>query len=126
MGKCLVAYSHDNVIDKLLKLNERIAVDKVDEVQKKDLHWCQRLISDVKDSGLVPDKQEFIMANLMWKKYNGGVPIDEKTIWLLIDTLIEEGSKIGAIKMYRRFINSSLRESKDIVDAREMKNKGMI
>ena len=66
-----MSYSHDNVIDKLLKLNERIAVDKVDDVQKKDLHWCQRLISDVKDSGLVPDKQEFIMANLMWKKYGG-------------------------------------------------------
>ena len=63
-----MAYSHDNVIDKLLKLNERIAVDKVDDVQQKDLHWCQILISDVKDSGLVPDKQEFIMANLMWKK----------------------------------------------------------
>jgi len=74
-----VSYSHDNVIDKLLKLNERIATavniaprgDKVDDVQQKDLHWCQRLISDVKDSGLVPDKQEFIMANLMWKKYGG-------------------------------------------------------
>ena len=118
-----MAYSHDNVIDKLLKLNERIAVDKVDEVQKKDLIWCQRLITDVKDSGLVPDKIEFTMANLMWKKYNGGVPIDEKTIWVLIDALLEEESKIGAIKMYRRFINSSLKEAKDIVDAREQKIK---
>ena len=118
-----MSYSHDNVIDKLLKLNERIAVDKVDEDQKKDLIWCQRLITDVKDSGLVPDKTEFTMANLMWKKYNGGVSVDEKTIWLLIDTLLEEGSKIGAIKMYRRFINSSLREAKDIVDAREQKIK---
>ena len=123
MGKCLVSYSHDNVIDKLLKLNERIAVDKVDDVQKKDLHWCQRLISDVKDSGLVPDKQEFIMANLMWKKYNGGVSIDEKTIWVLIDTLLEQGTKIGAIKMYRRFINSCLREAKEVIDAREQKIK---
>ena len=117
-----MSYSHDNVIDKLLKLNERIAVDLTHDIEK-DLHWCQRLISDVKDSGLVPDKQEFIMANLMWKKYNGGVSVDEKTIWLLIDTLIEEGSKIGAIKMYRRFINSSLKEAKDIVDAREQKIK---
>ena len=45
---------------------------------------------------------------------------------LLIDTLLEQGTKIGAIKMYRRFINSSLREAKEVVDAREMKNKGMI
>ena len=113
-------YNHDNIIDKLLKLNERIAVDKVDEDQKKDFIWCQRLITDVKDSGLVPDKIEFTMANLMWKKYNGGVSVDEKTIWLLIDTLLEEGSKIGAIKMYRRFINSSLREAKEVVDARQI------
>ena len=115
-----MSYSHDNVIDKLLKLNERIAVDKVSEGQKTDLIWCQRLITDVKDSGLVPDKIEFTMANLMWKKYNGGVSVDEKTIWLLIDTLLEEGSKIGAIKMYRRFINSSLREAKEVVDARQI------
>ena len=116
-------YSHDNVIDKLIKLNERIAVDKVEIGKKMDLIWCQRLITDVKDSGLVPDKTEFTMANLMWKKYNGGVSVDEKTIWILIDTLLEEGTKIGAIKMYRRFINSSLREAKDIVDAREQKIK---
>ena len=115
-----MSYSHDNVIDKLLKLNERIAVDKVEIGKEKDLIWCQRLITDVKDSGLVPDKTEFTMANLMWKKYNGGVSVDEKTIWLLIDTLLEQGSKIGAIKMYRRFINSSLREAKDVVDARQI------
>ena len=124
MGSSLVAYSHDNVIDKLLKLNERVAVDRVSEGKEKDLIWCQRLISDVKDSGLVPNKTEFTMANLMWKKYNGGVSVDEKTIWLLIDTLLEQGSKIGAIKMYRRFItNASLRESKEVVDAREQKIK---
>ena len=82
--------------------------------------WCQRLITDVKDNGLVPNKVEFTMANLMWKKYNGGVSVDEKTIWLLIDTLLEQGSKIGAIKMYRRFINSSLREAKEVVDARQI------
>ena len=115
-----MSYSHDNVIDKLLKLNERIAVDRVSEGQKTDLIWCQRLITDVKDSGLVPNKVEFTMANLMWKKYSGGVSVNEKTIWLLIDTLIEEGSKIGAIKMYRRFINSSLREAKEVVDARQI------
>ena len=115
-----MSYNHDMVIDKLLKLNERIAVDKVSEGQKTDLIWCQRLITDVKDSGLVPNKVEFTMANLMWKKYSGGVSVDEKTIWLLIDTLIEDGSKIGAIKMYRRFINSSLREAKEVVDARQI------
>ena len=120
-----MSYSHDNVIDKLLKLNERIAVDKVDEVQKKDLHWCQRLISDVKDSGLVPDKQEFIMANLMWKKYSNGVEPTNEGMWELIDELLtqENPSKIGAIKTYRRFIDSTLKEAKEMVDAREVKIK---
>ena len=125
MGISLVSYSHDNVIDKLLKLNERIAVDKVDDVQQKDLHWCQRLISDVKDSGLVPDKQEFIMANLMWKKYSNGVEPTNEGMWELIDELLtqENPSKIGAIKTYRRFTNSTLRDAKEMVDAREIKIK---
>ena len=116
-----MSYSHDNVIDKLLKLNERIAVDKVDDVQQKDLHWCQRLISDVKDSGLVPDKQEFIMANLLWKKYSGGVSKDDDVMWSLVDVLLtqENPSKIGAIKIYRKFIDSTLRDAKEAVDARE-------
>ena len=128
MGKCLVSYSHDNVIDKLLKLNERVAVDKVSEGQKTDLIWCQRLISDVKDSGLVPDKQEFIMANLMWKKY-GFLPTDRKSteenMWKLIDGMLtqQNPTKIGAIKMYRRFIKCSLKEAKEMVDAREIKIK---
>ena len=123
-----MSYSHDNVIDKLLKLNERIAVNKIDDGRKMDLIWCQRLISDVKDSGLVPDKQEFIMANLMWKKYNNSVEPTNENMWELIDSMLtqENPTKIGAIKMYRRFINSSLREAKEVVDAREMKNKGMI
>ena len=125
MGISLVSYSHDNVIDKLIKLNERIAVDKVDDVQQKDLHWCQRLISDVKDSGLVPDKQEFIMANLMWKKYSNGVEPTNEGMWELIDELLtqENPSKIGAIKTYRRFTNSTLRDAKEMVDAREIKIK---
>ena len=127
-GEKIVAYSHDNVIDKLLKLNERIAVDKVEIGKEKDLIWCQRLITDVKDSGLVPSKEEFIMANLMWKKYDF-LPTDRKSteenMWKLIDSMLtqENPTKIGAIKMYRRFINSSLKEAKDVVDAREQKIK---
>ena len=125
MGCGLVSYSHDNVIDKLLKLNERIAVDKVDEIQKKDLLWCQRLVSDVKDSGLVPSKEEFTMANLMWKKYINSVEPTNENMWELIDALLtqENPSKIGAIKIYRRFVNSTLREAKEMVDAREIKIK---
>ena len=119
-------YSHDNVINKLIKLNERIAVDPFNDVQEKDLIWCQRLLTDVKESGLVPSKEEFIMANLMWKKY-GFLPTDRKSteenMWKLIDSMLtqENPTKIGAIKMYRRFIDSTLKEAKDMVDAREIK-----
>ena len=124
-GTTVMSYNHDNVIDKLIKLNERIAVYLTnDEGKEKDLIWCQRLLTDVKDSGLVPDKQEFIMANLMWKKY-GFLPTERKSteenMWKLIDSMLtqENPSKIGAIKMYRRFIDCTLKEAKEAVDARE-------
>ena len=123
-----MSYSHDNVIDKLLKLNERVAVSNYTDDHEKDLLWCQRLITDVKDSGLVPSKEEFIMANLMWHKY-GVLPTERKSteenMWKLVDSMLtqENPSKIGAIKMYRRFINSTLKEAKEMVDAREIKIK---
>ena len=124
-----MSYNHDTVIDKLIKLNERIAVYLTnDEGKEKDLIWCQRLLTDVKDSGLVPSKEEFIMSNLMWHKY-GVLPTERKSteenMWKLIDSMLtqENPSKIGAIKMYRRFIDSTLKEAKEMVDAREIKIK---
>ena len=124
-----MSYNHDIVVDKLIALNERIAVDiGIDgdvTGRESDLIWCQRLLTDVKDSGLVPDKQEFIMANLMWKKYRNGVEPTNEDMWSLIDGMLtqENPSKIGAIKMYRRFTNSNLRDAKEMVDAREIKIK---
>ena len=124
-----MSYNHDIVVDKLIALNERIAVDiGIDgdvTGRESDLIWVQRLLTDVKDSGLVPDKQEFIMANLMWKKYRNGVEPTNEDMWELIDELLtqENPSKIGAIKTYRRFTNSNLRDAKEMVDAREIKIK---
>ena len=127
-----MSYNHDIVVDKLIALNERIAVDiGIDgdvTGRESDLIWVQRLLTDVKDSGLVPDKQEFIMANLMWKKY-GFLPTERKSMeenmWKLIDSMLtqENPTKIGAIKMYRRFIDCTLKEAKEMVDAREIKIK---
>ena len=124
-----MSYNHDIVVDKLIALNERIAVDiGIDgdvTGRESDLIWCQRLLTDVKESGLVPDKQEFIMANLMWKKYRNGVEPTNEDMWELIDGMLtqENPTKIGAIKMYRRFTNSNLRDAKEMVDAREIKIK---
>ena len=130
MGISLVSYNHDAVIDKITKLTERVNTSDFHENYEddKDLIWCKRLLSDVKESGLVPSKEEFLMANLIWKKYDFK-PTDRKSteenMWKLIDGMLtqERPSKIGAIKMYRRFVNSTLKEAKEMVDAREIKIK---
>ena len=123
-------YNHDVIIDKLTNLTERVNTSDFHDnyTDDKDLIWCKRLLSDVKESGLVPSKEEFIMANLMWHKY-GVLPTERKSteenMWKLIDSMLtqENPSKIGAIKMYRRFIDSTLKEAKEMVDAREIKIK---
>ena len=73
------SYNHDAVIEKITKLNERVAVYLTnDEARDKDLIWCKRLLDDVQNSGLVPSKEEFTMANLMWNKYDFK-PTDRKS-----------------------------------------------
>ena len=123
-----MSYSHDNVIEKFNKLKYRITFATHGTQERSELNdvmWCKRLLDDVQNSGLVPDKQEFNMANLLWRKYNGGVKEDNEDMWSLIDELLtqETPSKIGAIKTYRRFTNSNLRDAKEMVDAREIKIK---
>ena len=121
-----MSYNHDSVIDKITKLTERVNTSDFHDnyTDDKDLIWCKRLLDDVKESGLVPSKEEFIMANLMWKKYDF-LPTERKSteenMWKLIDGMLtqENPTKIGAIKMYRRFVNSTLKEAKEMVDARE-------
>ena len=126
-----MSYNHDAVIEKINKLKYRITFathGTQEPTELKDVVWCKRLLDDVENSGLVPSKEEFIMANLMWKKY-GGLPTDRKSteenMWKLIDSMLtqENPTKIGAIKMYRRFIKCSLKEAKEMVDAREIKIK---
>ena len=127
MGISLVSYNHEAVIEKLTNLTERVNTSDFHEnyTDDKDLHWCKRLLEDVRDSGLVPDKQEFIMANLMWKKYSGSNNVEptNENMWQLIDGMLtqENPTKIGAIKLYRRFIDCTLKEAKEMVDAREIK-----
>ena len=125
-GSKKLMYSHEVVIDKMTKLTERVNTSDFHDnyTDDKDLIWCKRLLDDVENSGLVPSKEEFTMANLMWKKYDFK-PIDRKSMkenmWKLIDGMLiqENPTKIGAIKMYRRFVKSTLKEAKEAVDARE-------
>ena len=124
-----MSYNHEAVIEKLTNLTERVNTSDFHEnyTDDKDLHWCKNLLSDVKDGGLVPNKEEFTMANLMWKKYSLSDSVDENdgNMWKMIDGMLtqENPTKIGAIKLYRRFTGSNLREAKDVVDAREQKLK---
>ena len=123
-----MSYSHDNVIEKINKLKYRITFathGTQEPTELKDVMWCKRLLDDVENSGLVPSKEEFIMANLMWKKYNNSVEPTNENMWELIDGMLtqENPTKIGAIKLYRRFTGSNLRDAKEMVDAREIKIK---
>ena len=116
-------HNHDNIIKKLEKLYWKVhgLPGHNDGKGNTDLVWCRNLLSDVKDGGLVPDKTEFKMANLMWRKHSGGVSKDDDVMWSLIDMLLtqENPSKIHAIKIYRKFVDITLKSAKEAVDARE-------
>ena len=123
-----MSYNHDTVIEKLTKLKYKITFATHGTQEHKELNdvkWVKRMIEDAKDNGLVPNKQEFTMANLYWKKYSNSKSVEptDENMWGLIDGMLtqENPTKIGAIKMYRRFVNSTLREAKEMVDAREIK-----
>ena len=116
-------HNHDNIIKKLEKLYWKVHGLPADNDGKGnvDLVWCRNILEDVRDGGLVPDMTEFKMANLMWKKHSSGVSKDDDVMWSLIDMLLtqERPSKIQAIKMYRKFVDITLRGAKEAIDARD-------
>ena len=116
-------HNHQAIIDKMVQLSELVIFSMSNYKKHPDYIWSDRMLFDVKDGGLVPNKEEFIMANLIWKKYNGGVKRNDEGMWELIDGLLtqENRSKIGAIKILRRFTECNLREAKEAIDAREIK-----
>ena len=116
-----MSYNHDAVIKKMDRLRSLVMFKIADYKSHPDYIWSCRMLDDVKDSGLVPNKIEFTMANLIWKKFKGGVGKDNDTLWSLVDTFLvgDNRSKISAIKMLRRFANMGLREAKEAVDARD-------
>ena len=116
-------HNHQAIIDKMGKLREFVMFKLSNYKNHPDYIWSDRMLFDVKDGGLVPNKEEFIMANLIWKKYNGGVKRNNEGMWELIDNYLtnENRSKISAIKILRRFTECNLKEAKEAVDAREIK-----
>ena len=119
-------------IDKFTKLRFRISFSareshSLGELEViNDMKWVKRKIEDF-EAGNVPDKIDLGTANRLWKQYSAdGLEMDEKTMWELIDETLESGNKIASIKLHRKFTGSGLREAKNVIDAREMKNKGLI
>ena len=115
-------HNHQAIIDKMSKLREMVIFSMVNYKSHPDYIWSCRTLDDVK-GGLVPNKEDFTFANLIWKKYNGGVKRNDEGMWELIDGLLtqENRSKIGAIKILRRFIECNLKDAKEAVDARDIK-----
>ena len=116
-------HNHQEIIDKRSKLREMVIFNMSNYKNHPDYIWSDRMLFDVKDGGLVPNKEEFIMANLIWKKYNGGVKRNIEGMWELIDNYLtnENRSKITAIKILRRFTECNLKDAKEAVDARDIK-----
>ena len=128
----MVMTNQEQLIDKFTKLRFRISFKAreshtVGELEViNDMDWVKRKIEDF-EAGRVPDKIDLGTANRLWKQYSvDGVEMDEKTMWELIDSTLEAGNKIASIKLHRKFTGSGLREAKNVIDAREMKNKGLI
>ena len=114
-------HNHQAIIDKMSKLREFVMFKLSNYKSHPDYIWSCRMLDDVKDSGLVPNKEEFIMANLIWKKYSGGVKRNDEGMWELIEYHIKNSMKISAIKLLRRFTECNLREAKEAIDARQIK-----
>ena len=119
-------------IDKFTKLRFRISFKareshSLGELEViNDMDWVKRKIEDF-EAGNVPDKIDLGTANRLWKQYSlAGLNVDEETMWELIDETLEAGNKIASIKLHRKYTGSGLREAKNAIDAREMKNKGLI
>ena len=114
-------HNHQEIIDKMSKLREIVVFKMVNYKSHPDYIWSDRMLSDVKDSGVVPKREEFIMANLIWKKYSGGVKRNDEGMWELIEYHIKGNMKISAIKLLRRFTECNLKDAKEAIDARQIK-----
>ena len=116
-----MSYDHDMIIGKLCRLRSNVMFKMSNYKNHPDYIWSCRILKDVQDSGLVPNKEEFTMANLIWKKYNGGVKRNDEGMWELIEYHIKNQMKISAIKLLRRFTECNLKDAKEAIDARQIK-----
>ena len=119
--------TQEQIIERFNKLRFRITFatkGTQESEQLNDVKWTKRKIKDW-EGGIVPDRIDYGMANRLWIKYSL-LGVTESYMWDYIDSCLKDHRKIEAIKTYRKLHKCGLRESKNIIDAREMKIKGLI
>ena len=119
--------TQDWIVEQFQNLRFRISFDakskhRLGELEVlNDMDWVKRKIDYlVHDSSLTSG--DFHTANRLWKKYsNTEIPEDDDG-WEYIDMCLKDNRKISAIKVYRELHNCGLREAKEAIDDRMMKN----
>ena len=105
----------------MLKLVERVSNADFHPkyTDDSDLTRCKGYLRDVQ-GGIVLDQMELRIANLLWLKYSSqDIEYGNKDLLYVVDYHIKARMKIGAIKMFRGFTHTDLKEAKDFVDSRE-------
>ena len=107
--------------NKMLKLLERVSNADFHPkyTDDSDLSRCKGYLRDVQ-GGIVLEPMDMRIANLLWLKYsNTDIPYGNKDLLYVVDYHIKARMKIAAIKMFRGFTHTGLKEAKDFVDARQ-------
>ena len=116
------AYDGKSVVGKLIKLKYKInTAYENGEYTTKDRDWILLIISADKEGKY--GRGDLEKANTLWKKYSDMDYTEsvEGEMWENIDEFLNANKKINAIKVYRQWMECSLREAKEMVDAREIK-----
>ena len=107
--------------NKMLRLVERVSNADFHPkyTDDSDLSRCKSYYNDVQ-GGIVLNQMDMRIANLLWLKYSSeDITLNNKDLLYVVDYHIKAQMKIGAIKMFRGFTHTGLKEAKDFVDARQ-------
>ena len=112
---------HTIMEKRMLKLVERVSNADFHPkyTDDSDLSRCKSYYNDVQ-GGIVLNQMDMRIANLLWLKYSSqDIEYGNKDLLYVVDYHIKAQMKISAIKMFRGFTHTGLKEAKDFVDARQ-------
>jgi len=119
--------TQDWIVEQFQNLRFRISFDakakhRLGELNViNDMDWVKRMI-EYCELDVPMRRDRLCQANKLWKKYsNTEIPEDDDG-WEYIDMCLKDKRKISAIKVYRKIHNCGLREAKNAIDDRMMKN----